>query len=122
MAIRSTEMIEQQEITKLKALLDRRRRDDVRVLAMLTVLCFGLRKEETLRLLVGDYRCIEGQPCLVSQTVKRRTGKEMRRVIPIVASVLHEVLALLEVGFVGDAILLLRATLNDIDEPTCCFW
>ena len=91
--IRPTEMIELAEIEALKALLDRRKRDDVRLLALLIVLSCGLRKGEVCRLRVGDYRLIEGQWCIVSETLKQRGDKVVRRVVPIADEEANAILA-----------------------------
>ncbi|MCP4455707.1 MAG: tyrosine-type recombinase/integrase [Planctomycetes bacterium] len=91
--IRPTEMVDADEITQIKAALDRRKREDVRLWAMMSVLELGLRREELMRLTVGDYRPVEGQWCIVSQTVKQRGNKITRRIIPVANDTDNAVLA-----------------------------
>ena len=82
MAIRPTEMATREEVNAMKAVLDLRRRDHVRLRALLAAFSCGLRKCEVRRLLVGDFRRIDGQSVLTPRTAKQRNG-EPQRVVPM---------------------------------------
>lgn len=83
MPIRPTEMATKAEVNAMKAALDLRRKDHVRLRALLAALCCGLRKCEARRLRVGDFRKIDGTWALTPRTAKQRSG-EPQRVIPFV--------------------------------------
>ena len=82
MAVRPTEMATKDEVEAMKAVLDLRRKDHVRLRALLAVLCCGLRKVEVRRLLTGDFRKIDGQWAITPRTAKQRKG-EPQRVVPL---------------------------------------
>jgi len=82
MTVRPTEPIEPDELRRMRQCLDRRRRDDVRVLAMLVALALGLRRGEVIGLNVGDLKTVSGVVCLVVRTLKQR-GKRRERLIPV---------------------------------------
>lgn len=82
MAIRPTEMATREEVNKMKAVLDLRRKDHVRLRALLAALCCGLRKCEIQRLVVGDFRRIDCGWALTPRTAKQRKGQP-QRVVPV---------------------------------------
>lgn len=80
--LRPTEPIERDELERLQAALDLRRRDDVRVGALLAVLSLGLRKHEVVQLAARDVVKVDGVLCLNVQTAKQR-GKRRERLVPV---------------------------------------
>src|SRR5437868_2874465 len=83
--IRRTEMGTREHLNQMKAILDARFRDDVRVLALIVALGAGLRSGEVRGLNVEDFKPHEGEPVLDVMTLKRR-GKVVKRMIPISSS------------------------------------
>lgn len=81
--IRPTEPVKRDELLALKAAPDRRTTAGLRVAALVAVLAVGLRKGELCRLTVGDLVMVDGQPCLRCVTLKRRSGRNARRLIPM---------------------------------------
>lgn len=84
MSVRPTELATAQDVAALRAPLDLRRRDHVRVTALLVALGVGLRRGEVCALNVGDFRTHESRPVLHVSTLKRRG--EMKRLVPLCAS------------------------------------
>lgn len=84
MSIRPTEPATAADLRAMRAQLDLRRRDHVRVAAMLTVLGLGLRRGEVCALNVGDFRKHEGHPVLDVVTLKKR--RVSRRLVPVAES------------------------------------
>lgn len=82
MTLRPTEPIEPAELRRMRAVLDLRRRDDVRVGALLVVLSVGLRKGEVVKLTVGDVVEFEGVLCVNVRTLKQR-GRRRERLVPL---------------------------------------
>jgi site-specific recombinase XerD len=83
--LRPTEPIEMHELDKLHAALDLRRKDDVRVAALLVVLSLGLRKSELIGLTTADIVRVDGVLCLNVRTAKQR-GKKRERLVPVTES------------------------------------
>jgi len=63
--------------------LDLRRREHVRVAAVLVALALGLRRGEVCALNVGDFRMHEGRPVLDVASLKRK--RQTRRLVPVAA-------------------------------------
>jgi integrase/recombinase XerC len=80
--VRPTEPVEPDELSKMRGVLDRRRRDDVRMLAMLVPLALGLRRGEVIALNVGDLKTVAGVLSFRVRTLKQR-GKKRERLAPV---------------------------------------
>jgi integrase/recombinase XerD len=83
MSVRPTEPATGDDLVAMRSQLDLRRRDHVRVAAVLVALGLGLRRGEVCALNVGDFRAHEGLPVLDVVTLKR--NRMTRRLVPIVA-------------------------------------
>jgi site-specific recombinase XerD len=81
---RPTEWLEPAEVARLLAAPDRRTLAGRRDAAVLRVLVEGgLREGELVRLRVGDLREVQGRPALVFASLKKRTGREEARTVPL---------------------------------------
>jgi site-specific recombinase XerD len=80
--VRPTETATREQIEKMKAQLDARKKEDVRILALLVALAAGLRAGEVRGLNVEDFKHHDGQPVLHVLTLKRR-GKVVKRLVPL---------------------------------------
>ena len=83
MPLRPTEPFEVADVRRMKAALDLRRRADVRTAALLVALCLGLRQGEIQRLTVADVIVVGGTTCLSVETLKQRSARRRRRLVPI---------------------------------------
>ena len=81
MSVRPTEPATAEDLAAMRSQLDLRRRDHVRVAAMLSVLGLGLRRGEVCALNIGDCRKHEGYPVLDVVTLKKR--RTSRRLVPV---------------------------------------
>ena len=84
MSVRPTERATAADLRATRAQLDLRRRDHVRVAAMLSVLGLGLRRGEVCALNVGGFRKHEGHPVLDVVTLKKR--RTSRMLVPVAES------------------------------------
>src|SRR5690606_20905207 len=82
MTARPTEPLTHDDFRRMMTCLDLRKRDDVRVGAMLVVLRLGLRRGELLNLLVDDVLKLGGGPAILRRILKQR-GRKRQRVLPI---------------------------------------
>ena len=83
MTARPTEPLTGGEFAQMLACLDRRRRDDVRVGALLIALRVGLRRGEVIGLRLRDVLAVDGRVALSVRTLKQRSRRPRERVIPI---------------------------------------
>lgn len=80
---RPTQVATLDDVRAMREGLDMRRRDHVRLGAILAALSSGLRRGEVCGLTVGDLAPIDGVPMLRVRTLKRR--KEIMRHVPLLA-------------------------------------
>lgn len=81
---RPTQWMEEGEVQKLLAAPDRRTLQGKRDHAVLRVLAEGgLRESELCALRVADLTPFQGRMCLHFETLKRRSGKSLRRQVPL---------------------------------------
>src|SRR5262245_61317074 len=81
MSKRPTEPATARDLAALRGRLDLRRRDHVRVAAVLVSLGVGLRRGEVCELNVADFRTHQDRPVLHVKTLKRRG--ETKRLVPL---------------------------------------
>lgn len=78
---RPTEFATPSDLDAMRAVLDGRKRADVRAAAILAALAAGLRRGEVCALNVVDFREHDGVPVLHVETLKRR--KRVKRLVPL---------------------------------------
>jgi len=83
MPARPTEPITGDEFARIIGRLDRRKREHIRVGALLVALRVGLRRGEIIALRVRDVIEVDGSVCFSVRTLKQRRGKRPLRVVPI---------------------------------------
>ena len=83
MPARPTEPLTGDEFGRMMACLDRRKRDDVRVGALLVVLRLGLRRGEVIGLRVRDVLSLDDGLALSVRTLKQRSRRPKHRVVPV---------------------------------------
>ncbi len=83
MPARPTEPITGDEFARIMARLDKRKREHVRVGALLVALRLGLRRGEIIALQLRDVIEVDGSICFSVRTLKQRQGKRPFRVVPI---------------------------------------
>lgn len=91
---RPTQVATREDVRAMRDQLDMRRRDHVRIGAILAALAAGLRRGEVCGLTVGDIEHLDAQPHLRVRTLKRR--KEVMRhvrLLPASAAVLAKYIA-----------------------------
>jgi len=81
---RPTEFLEVAEIKRLLRAPDRRTLQGLRDAAVLRVLVEGgLREGELCSLTVGNLKTIQDRPCLHFESLKKRSGRRVLRVVPL---------------------------------------
>lgn len=81
---RPTEFLEADEVRRLLATADRRTHQGRRDAAVLRVLAEGgLREGEVCSLVVGNLRSIQGCDSLHFESLKKRSGRRVLRVVPL---------------------------------------
>ncbi len=80
--IRPTEPATAADVEAMFAQLDLRRKEDIRVAAILVALAAGLRRGEICNLNMADFRTHEDHPVLHVETLKRR-GERVKRLVPL---------------------------------------
>lgn len=81
---RPTEWLELDEIKRLLATPDRRTLQGIRDAAILRILVEGgLREGELCSLRVESLKLIQGRPCLHFVSLKKRSGRNVLRVVPL---------------------------------------
>ncbi|WP_279324204.1 tyrosine-type recombinase/integrase [Anaeromyxobacter soli] len=81
---RPTEFLDEAEVKRLLDVPDRRTLQGKRDAAVLSVLSHGgLREGELCALTVGDLKEYQGRTCLHFETLKKRTGKKLKRQVPL---------------------------------------
>lgn len=89
---RPTEFLEADEVRRLLATADRRTHQGRRDAAVLRVLVeAGLREGEVCALLVGNLKPIHGHDCLHFESLKKRSGRRVLRVVPLTAETVTEI-------------------------------
>ncbi|MBK7072937.1 MAG: tyrosine-type recombinase/integrase [Myxococcales bacterium] len=89
---RPTEWLEADEVRRLLVTADRRTQQGRRDGAVLRILVeAGLREGELCSLLVGDLKVIQGRECLHFESLKKRSGRRVLRVVPLTVEAVAEV-------------------------------
>ena len=91
---RPTEWLETPEIKTLLSTPDRRTLQGLRDVAVLLVLVEGgLREGEVCSLLVSNLQPLQGRPCLHFESLKKRSGRRVLRVVPLTPRTAGAILA-----------------------------
>ncbi len=91
---RPTEFLEQSEVKRLLDVADRRTLQGKRDAAILGVLSHGgLREGELCTLNAGDLKEHQGRTCLHFETLKKRTGKTLKRQVPLPVTTVKDIRA-----------------------------
>jgi len=89
---RPTEFLEAGEVARLLATPDRRTHQGRRDAAVLRVLVEGgLREGELCGLLVDNLRELQGHDCLHFESLKKRSGRRVLRVVPLTAEAVADI-------------------------------
>jgi len=89
---RPTEFLEADEVRRLLSMPDRRTHQGRRDAAVLRVLAeAGLREGELCSLVVENVKTVQGRECLHFESLKKRSGRRVLRIVPLTAEAVAEI-------------------------------